>query len=312
MNRFISKLRRAMAVINGLDQRLDETNVLQGSLLSEIQLQKPAGPLNDFEFKVFSQWGEDGIIQYLTRRIPIENRTFIEFGVADFFESNCRFLLAKDNWQGYVIDGSETNIARLQASYFYWQRPLTAKAAFIDAENVAQLLDESGFDKDLGILSVDVDGVDYFLLERLVEWRARIIIVEYNALFGSERAVTIPYDASFTRSKAHSSNLYFGASLRAFERLLSGRGYALVGVNSVGSNAFFVRRDLLDAGVKQVSVQACFRESTFREGRDESGRLLNIPASAAFKHVARLPLMDTESGASLRVGDLFRAGGLTK
>ncbi len=151
---------------------------------------------------------------------------------------NCRFLLAKDNWQGYVIDGSETNIARLQASYFYWQRPLTAKAAFIDAENVAQLLDESGFDKDLGILSVDVDGVDYFLLERLVEWRARIIIVEYNALFGSERAVTIPYDASFTRSKAHSSNLYFGASLRAFERLLSGRGYALVGVNSVGSTHF--------------------------------------------------------------------------
>ena len=198
-------------------------------------------------------------------------------------------------------------MARLRSSHIYWKHALKAKAAFIDRDNVVSLLDESGFDKDLGILSVDIDGMDYHLLERLPHWRARIVVVEYNSVFGSARAVTVPYDASFVRSKAHASNLYWGASLSAFWHLLDARDYALVGVNSVGSNAFFVRRELLSERVPEVSLAAGFRDSTFRETRGDSGELLYVSARRGRKAIAHLPLIDTRTGAGLRVSELFDA-----
>jgi hypothetical protein len=305
MTTTLHRLRELLLRLLDLDRRIDEIKLNQGAVLCELQRSKPPGPLGDFEFKVFSQWGEDGIIQHLVRNVPIANRTFIEFGIQDFFESNCRYLMTKDHWHGFVIDGSESNIARLRSSYFYWQHPLKSKAAFIDRDNVTALLEESGFDKDLGILSVDVDGMDYHLLERLSDWRARIVIVEYNSTFGRERAVTVPYDASFVRSKAHFSNLYYGASLPAFQHLLERRGYALVGVNSVGNNAFFVRRELLSERLPEVGIEACFRESSFRETRNEAGELLYITAREGRKVMAHLPLIDTRTGSTLRVGDLF-------
>lgn len=303
----LTRLRELMLRLLDLDRRLDEIKINQGAVLAELHRQRTGSSLRDFEFTVFSQWGEDGIIQHLVRHVPIANRTFIEFGVQDYCESNTRFLLMKDHWQGYVIDGSESNMTRLRASYFYWKHSLAAKTAFITRDNVAGLLDESGFDKDLGILSVDVDGVDYYLLEQLAHWKARIVIVEYNAVFGSERAVTVPYDASFVRAKAHSSNLYYGASLPAFQKLLDTRGYALVGVNSVGNNAFFVRREFLSPQLPEVSVPSCFRESTFRETRDDSGDLLFVTARQGRHLIDALSLIDTTTGESLNVRDLFSA-----
>ena len=305
MRRIIARLRALLYSLFDLDRRFDEIKMQQGLVLCELQSRKAPGPLSDFEFKVFSQWGEDGIIQHLVRNISIANRTFIEFGIQDFFESNGRFLLMKDHWQGFVIDGSPSHIARLQSSYFYWQHPLQSEAAFIDRDNVIALLQRSGFDKDLGILSIDVDGVDYHLLERLSEWTPRIVIVEYNALFGSELAVTIPYDPTFRRTQAHYSNLYFGASLPAFQQLLDRRGYGLVGINSVGSNAFFVRRDVLTRAVPEVEVATCFRQSTFREARDEDGRLLHISALQGRKLLADLPVIDLRTNAVVRIGGLF-------
>ncbi len=305
MSKLISQIRDNLPRLARLDRRVDEVKINQGLMLCELQREKKSTVLSDFEFKVFSQWGEDGILQYLTRSISIHNRTFIEFGVEDFFESNCRFLLMKDHWHGFVIDGSEENIQRLQSSYFFWRHPLQARAAFITRDNVRGLLDESGFDREVGILSVDVDGVDYHLLEVLGEWRASIIVVEYNALFGPTRAVTVPYDPGFWRTKAHWSNLYYGASLAAFEKLLVDRGYALVGVNSVGSNAFFVRRDLLNDRIAETTAAACFRDSTFREGRDEAGRLTLRSARDSGHAVADLPLIDVQTNTTVRVGSVL-------
>ena len=105
------------------------------------------------------------IIQYLSNAIELNHKTFIEFGVEDFTEANCRFLLMKDNWSGFVIDGSPSNIVRIKKSYFYWRHHLLAVNAFITRDNINHLLAKSGFDKDLGILSIDLDGNDYFILE---------------------------------------------------------------------------------------------------------------------------------------------------
>jgi hypothetical protein len=304
MNQIFQNLRQWFFKFTHLDRKLDEIKMSQALILLALHQQKHSLLLTDYEFKVFSQWGEDGIIQFLIKNIEICNCTFIEFGVEDFSESNCRFLLMNNLWEGYVIDGSVANIQRLRSSYFYWKYPLQSKASFITRENVCSLLDESGFNKDLGILSVDVDGMDYHLLAALSAWRPRILIVEYNAVFGANRSVTVPYDAGFVRAKAHFSNLYYGASLTAFTNLLAERGYGLVGVNTVGSNAFFVRRDLLNERVSEVAVDACFTHSTFREARDQRGRLYFRSARASRVLINAMPLIDTTSGAMLKVSEL--------
>ena len=286
------------------DNQLDDIKINQGRILSELNLQKNSTRINDHEFKVFSQGGEDGIIQFLVSNLEIKNKTFIEFGTEDFRESNCRFLLVKNNWSGFVMDGSEKNMKRLRASRFYWRHSLQSKAAFVTRDNINAILGESGFDKDVGILSIDIDGVDYYVLTELGEWEPSILIVEYNALFGKERPVSVPYDPSFNRSQKHFSNLYYGASLAAFAGLLAGRGYALVGVNSAGNNAFFVREVLLNSRVRKISLNDGFRESCFREGRDERNRLTFAAGRSRREIIADLPLVDVVSGEKLRVRDL--------
>jgi len=301
----LSKALNHVLDILRIGRRLDDIAIGQGRILCELQQQRRGGSLCDYEFKVFSQWGEDGIIQFLTRNLALRNRTFIEFGVEDFHESNCRFLLQKDLWQGFVIDGSADNIQRLQESYFFWQTQLQAITAFITRENVAELLSRSGFDHELGILSVDIDGVDYHVLQALGDWRAAIVIIEYNDAFGWERPVTVPYDQAFVRAAKHSSNQYWGANLPAFDHLLRGRGYALVGTNSVGSNAFFVRRELLNERVRELALKDCVREAAFRDSRDTRGALTFLRGLDRARAMGDMPLLDVASGANLRVGDLL-------
>jgi hypothetical protein len=286
------------------DRRLDEIKLNQGHILTGMQIPDGKIPLWKREFKVFSQWGEDGIIQYLVNNLDITRRTFIEFGVEDFNESNCRFLMVKDQWHGFVIDGSTANIAQLRDSYYYWKHRLNSKAAFITRENISQLLDESGFEKDLGLLSVDIDGVDYHVLEALHDWKPAILIVEYNDAFGWRRPVSVPYDPAFTRRQKHYSNQYWGANLPAFHYLASKRGYALVGTNRVGSNAFFVRRELLNDAVREVELLTCVREATFRDSRDEAGRLTFLTGTARARAMSTMTVKDVSSGETLNVSDL--------
>lgn len=306
----MSRIRRGLWAIATLlknEERQDSVLVNQGRLLARQNQALRLPNLWDYEFKVFSQWGEDGILQHLTSRLAIRHKTFIEFGVETFHESNCRFLMTKDHWSGFVVDGSQDNMRRLQQSYFYWRSPLRCRAEFLTAENVADVLDESGFKAGLGILSIDIDGNDWHVLKRLHDWQPDIFIVEYNAVFGRQAAVTVPYHPEFQRSKAHYSNLYYGASLPAFATLLGERGYALVGVNGVGSNAFFVRRQLLNVDVREVSIAECFRDSVFRESRRVDGALSFLSGAARLEQIGDLPLLDVLSGQTLAVRDLVVA-----
>lgn len=303
----IRKIKQFSSILPRLfqvDRRLEEIKLNQGRILTGMQTPDGSIPLWKHEFKVFSQWGEDGIIQYLVNNLDINQRTFIEFGVEDFSESNCRFLMMKDQWHGFVIDGSSANIAQLRDSYYYWQYRLNSKAAFITRENIAKLLDESGFKKDIGLLSVDIDGVDYHVLEALHDWRPAILIVEYNDAFGWQRPVSVPYDPAFVRRQKHFSNQYWGANLPAFYYLAGKRGYALVGTNSVGSNAFFVRRELLNDAVREVEIMSCGREATFRDSRDELGRLTFLSGPERTMAISSMPLVDVVTGANVQVGDL--------
>jgi hypothetical protein len=217
--------------------------------------------------------------------------------VADFFESNCRYLLMKNNWRGFVIDGSASNVKRIKNSYFYWKHDLAAIDAFITKDNINDLLLNSGFGEDLGILSIDVDGNDYHILEAIKFFRPRILICEYNAVFGSARKVTVPYEADFRRAEKHHSCLYCGASLGAIAYLAEKRGYALVGTNTAGNNAFFVRDDLLNCHVEALSAEEAFVPSRFRESRDAGGHLTYISGDHRLALLKDLQVLNVETNA---------------
>jgi hypothetical protein len=119
-NKVLGRLRDRLLALHrrliGLERDGETQLMNQGRLLERANAALPAAPIAAHEFKVFSQWGEDGIIQRLVSEVPILHRTFVEFGVEDFFESNCRFLMMKDNWAGLVIDGDRDNVARIEAA----------------------------------------------------------------------------------------------------------------------------------------------------------------------------------------------------
>ena len=291
----ISKLRNLLNLhykIQALEVSLEEQKICQGQLLTRINSSKQSKSLSDFEFKVFSQWGDDGIVQRLIDVVEISEKTFIEFGVGDFSESNCRFLMMKDNWRGFVIDNSSASIARLEKSYYFWKYHLLAISAHITKDNINKLLDKSAFNTDIGILSVDIDGVDYWVLEAITSYRPRILICEYNSLFGPTRKITVPYDEHFDRTKAHYSNLYFGASLGAMTHLANRMGYELVGSNSKGVNAFFVRRDLMNEKLQILSAEQAWTPCLTREGRDRNGNLSIIAGNQRLELIKGLPVIN--------------------
>lgn len=294
----VSRLKQAISTILKINERLDEIKINQGMLLASIHEKKESRNLRDYEFKIFSQWGEDGILQRLIKVVDIKNRTFIEFGVEDFFESNCRYLLMKDNWSGLVIDGSSSNIDRLKGSYFFWKHHLLAVEAFITRDNINELLAKSGFDEDLGILSVDLDGNDYHVLEKITFFKPRILICEYNSVFGANRKISVPYDENFMRTKKHYSNLYWGASLAAMTHLANKRGYSLVGTNTASNNAFYVRNDLLNDNLEVLDVEQSYSVSLYRESRDAEGRLTYVGAEDRLKMIKGMPVVNVETKAT--------------
>jgi hypothetical protein len=252
----------------------ERTRELIGTILADRFAEKRRiASLHDVEFRVHSQFGDDGIIQWLTARLPSLPKRFVEFGVEDYTESNTRFLMVNRNWSGLVMDGSPSNIARLRKRKWFWRYDLTALPRFVTRENVDKLIAEWAGSEPVGLLHIDVDGNDYWLWEAVECISPGIVIMEYNAIFGAERAITIPYKAQFNRFAAHYSGQYFGASLVALTHMAKIKGYALIGSNSAGNNAYFLRRDLLSNELVEMAVDSAFVQPNFRESRENSGRL---------------------------------------
>jgi hypothetical protein len=263
----------------------------------------PNTDFRDIGFKVFSQWDEDGIIQYLIRRLPIENQTFIEFGVEDYEESNTRFLLLNDHWQGMVLDACSADIRYIQTDKIYWQFDLQAKCAWITRENIDSLLLGSGFSDDVGLLSIDIDGNEYWIWEAIQSVRPRIVIIEYNSLFGLQ-PVSVPYKEDFNKISAHYSGLYFGCSLGALTHLAKQKGYFFVGSNIWGHNAFFIRSDIAE-GFRALEAREGYVQCKYRESRDPAGNLTYVRGEDRIKLIEHLPVVNVVTSQGGLLKDLY-------
>lgn len=285
----------------------DDIDVIKCLLGKQLSFQVRHAPsllrLTEAEFKVYSQFGEDGIIQYLTHVCGPLEPTFVEFGVGDYTQSNTRFLLRNDNWRGLVIEGEAAGVELIQSDSIYRMHDLTAVNAFVTAQTINSIIAGAGFGGDVGLLSIDIDGNDYWIWKAIDVVNPAIVVVEYNAVLGSNRAVTIPYDPGFDWRTAHYSLLYWGASLPAFCHLAERRGYAFVGANSNGLNAFFVRKDRLGP-LPALTCHEGFVESRFRLASGPDGKPDFVSGKARRDVIADCIVEDVVTGERLRIKDL--------
>lgn len=292
-------------VARTVEEKIYDALLLQGRIASwQVRSMKSIQSLQDAEFKVLSQWGEDGIIDWLIERaaIPPRLHTFIEFGVESYSEANTRFLIENRNWRGLIMDGDPALTETLRRDHRYYRYDLTTKSAFITRENINNLITEAGFAGEIGLLSIDVDGNDYWIWEALDAVRPVICICEYNAVFGDLHPVSIPYDPKFSCGQSL-NRLYFGASIAALSALATRKGYRFLGTTMAGNDAFFIREDYaapFDDALKNIVALP----SKFRTPSDPSGQLPWIEGYDRFKAISGLPLINTETGESVTLDKL--------
>ena len=283
----------------------DKILMINGLVYEATMLSSSINEISDAEFRIYSQFGEDGIISFLVNNIHIENKIFIEFGVEDYTESNTRYLLKRHNWSGLVIDGSQDNIEYIRSDEISWRYDLTSRCKFINKDNIDKIISSYTNKKDIGLLSIDVDGNDYWIWKSIKSINPRIVICEYNNLFGANMLLTTPYNPDFVRNTAHYSNLYFGASISALVDLAKTKGYYYIGSNSSGVNAFFVRNDLLNQDIKKVCNHN-FIVSKTRQSRDKDGCLSYLNRAEQLNCIKDMKLFNIKSGLEESISTLFK------
>jgi len=238
-------------VLNFLKSKAQTQELIRAGQLSLLQEHRRAlleSPRNSDErrllrsgYRVYSQGDEDGIIREIFRRIGEGNRIFLEIGAGNGLENNSLFLLIQ-GWRGVWIEGSARKViaARTNLAAAIAEGRLRVEQHFLTAANVDEAVGRLTPESEVDLLSIDLDGNDYYILDAIRSISPRVIVAEYNAKFPSDVVWVMEYNE---RHRWDSTD-YFGASLKALEVLLAARGYLLVGCNILGSNAFFVRADL--------------------------------------------------------------------
>lgn len=237
---------------------------------------KPLPGVSEVGFKAYSETDEDGILLYIFAVIGTTNRLSLELCAGDGIESNSANLIINHGWHALLVDGNERQVARGRS--FFEQNPRTAVFPplfvhqWVTRGNVNDFVRARGFEGEIDLFSLDMDGIDYWIWDALEVVRPRVVVVEYQDIIGPQRALTVPYRDDFdaygyptTRGMPN----FCGASLPAFCKLAARRGYRLVGCNRYGYNAFFVRNGLGDREIPEVPVEACFTHPKVRWGMEE-------------------------------------------
>jgi hypothetical protein len=229
------------------------------------QLAAHGGPLpsfSDVEFRCYSQNGEDGILLYLFSILGTVNRKVVEICAGDGIECNAANLIVNHGWQGLLFDGDAGQLS--QGATFYstqrntWVSPPTLVPAWITAENVNELVSSQGMSGPIDLLSLDIDGNDYWVWKVLDCIKPRVVVLEFNAACGPERSMAMSYSPEYRIDPAQDLPRC-GASLQAFVELGRLKGYRLVGVQSLGFNAFFVQNGIGEDLLPEVSALQCFQ-----------------------------------------------------
>lgn len=240
-----------------------------------------------WEFSGFSQNGEDGLLDVLRSALLRPSRDFLEIGSADGVQNNTSWLFVTEQYHGVMVEGSRSLSAKCRRMLGRFGIGADFISCFVTRENARELI---GRCESLApdVFSLDIDGNDYHVACALLEagLRPKIVVLEYNSVFGPERSVTIPYDPQFSYRQAHPSHLYYGVSLRGWQTLLGGAGYRFVTVDRNGVNCVFVDPGQFDPAFLQGIVPHSWAENAYqvrasgRRGEAQYALIESLPTIA--------------------------------
>jgi len=214
-------------------------------------------------FRTYGEIDEDGKLWFIFSLIGTTNQVLVDIGAGGIVGSNSANLIINHGWTGLLIDADERAIQGIAGFYAHCPetRNLPPKAlhAWVTAENVNSIIVENGCHGEIDLLLIDVDGVDYWIWKAIDCVQPRVVLLEYQAIWGPEKSVTVPYAPNFKAEYFGRFGIYSGASLAAFVKLGREKGYRLVGCNRYGYNAFFLRNDVGHKEIPEVQPTECFK-----------------------------------------------------
>jgi hypothetical protein len=223
----------------------------------------PLPSLDDAQFRAYSQNGEDGILLFIFSLVGTTNKKCVEICVGNGIECNTANLIVNHGWLGLLFDGDQENIN--EGKQFYANNgstrawPPNLQCSWITKDNINQLIEDQGVSGEIDLLSLDMDGNDYWILESLNIVNPRVIILEYENSWPADKSVTQRYEEDFHDSQIESQGLLprYGASLAAFKKLAAVKGYRLIGCERLSFNAVFMRNDIGIDIFPTVEVTEC-------------------------------------------------------
>lgn len=221
----------------------------------------PITDIQVFEWKVFSESGEDGILQGIFSKIGTTNKFCVEFGAGDGIGCNTGLLITKLGWKGLQMDVRE--------DVMHW-----VKRETVTAENINELFSTYQVPKEFDLLSIDVDFNDYWIWKALAGYSPRVVVIEYNASIPAHESKASVYDPNGVWDGTN----YFGGSLKAMDELGKQKGYTLIGCNKKGVNAFFVRNDIVTGNMVSKTLFELYQPPQY--GVRIQGKYVGHPASA--------------------------------
>lgn len=259
--RFSKESRTVLAKKGGLaskmfsmSSRIDD--LTRHEILKNCSISDPLRKLLVARASIYSQNGEDGIILTLIREIGNPTHRFVEIGCGEN-GGNSGALAFELGWSGLMLDGNPERIERLCANFQFDRKKVIVRQEWITRDNIENLISKNNMGGEIDLLSIDIDGVDYWVWKEIDICSPRIVITEYNSSFGPDKSVTVPYDAEFKRKPEF--RVYFGASLAALSKLGKEKNYRLIGVEPRGVNAIFLRNDVLKEIYPAVEPSDCFK-----------------------------------------------------
>lgn len=254
-----------------------ETQILLALKYKEMLSHRaPLPTFDEIGFGVYSGSDEDGILLYIFSLIGVTNKKLVDTGCDGIQGSNTANLIINHGWTGLLIDGSEETIKEARTFYSNCRDtrdfPPVCVHAWVTAENINTLISQQGLGGEVDLLSIDIDGVDYWIWKAISCISPRVVVVEYQDIIGPDKALTVPYRPDFRRSDYAVNELYpdyLGASLLAFVKLARQKGYRLVGCNRYGYNAFFMRSGVGETCFPEATIKSCFKHPSNEYGMEK-------------------------------------------
>lgn len=248
---------------------IPSVQIVQRQLFHQYRMMAGKGetlPLNETGFRVYSQFEEDGKLLFIFSVLGMKNKTFVEIGSDDGVNSNSANLYFNFGWHGLFIDGNSKSIKRGMKFFSRYPHPWFYKPDFVCArvtrENINQILVDAGYEGEIGLLSIDIDGNDYWVWDAISVLEPQVVIIETHNEFGMNNIV-VPYDPDYSYPGRHPD--YHGASPVAMTRLAGKKGYRLVGANEMGFNFIFVKKGLAEKELPEVTVESVLTHPSLKE-----------------------------------------------